>query len=805
MNCWKKALLLVLSNLSAIIITVAQDQAQPIVDVAAIPEKTQVSMNDTLNVVIQIQAGKQLVAGATANLTFDPSLLKVIKTIPGKTLETEVVYKSDNDKGNVIYSAGTFNKPPAGTFDLTTVLFKVIGNTKAITLSFDTSTGNVEKTDVAFYGATSVLNTTHPATVTIKANNPPIADAGADVILVDTDGDGKEKVKLDASASKDNDGSITSYVWKVGSKVIAREIYPELDFSKGQTKVTLEVMDGQGATDTDEVTVTINEPDNIAPVAEAGEDQILADTDRNGKEEVQFNGLESSDEDGNIASYHWSIEGEEVASGAEPKIELSVGETTIILTVTDNKGLSSTDAVIITVNTPANQGPIANAGEDLFVTDENEDGFEEVRLDGSGSKDSDGTIVDYRWKWHLGSITGKQPIVKLPHGESAIVLTVTDNDSAEATDTVMVTIRLPHQSPHAHAGEDMIVEDKGNDGKEKVVLDGSGSIKGSHAIASYTWTTAEDEISTGMQSTVELPVGVTTITLTVTDSEGITSKDEVKVTVVAYTNIAPIAHAGDNQTVIDEDRNGEAEISLDGSASKDEDGIIQTYAWTYEGLDGFIVGIKPTVTLPIGTTEIILTVTDDRGETGKDTVSITIEPKNEVPVANAGEDQEVIDKDGDGQELIMLDGSASKDHDGNIISFDWYSSEGQKITSGKAVHATFSIGIAKIYLVVMDDQGAQDTAFVTKSVTAPLGIDETKKELADIVIFPNPSDSYFTLSSRIHHSSNFYIIDAQGKIVKEDKMYKGKAIFDLSLYPKGIYYLTIEIKGKQLTQRLIVQ
>lgn len=807
MNIWKKALLLVSNHLIIIITALAQNQVQPIVEVAAIPEKTQLMVHDTLDVVIQIQAGAQQVVGATAHLKYDPSLFQVLSLLPGHTLETKISSKFDNENGRVIYSAGTLGSPPTGTFDFLIIRFKVLDTPQTTSLSFETSTGNAEKTDVAFYDAISVLRTTHPATVTILANNPPTAHAGTDVTLVDTDGDGKEKVLLDGSASKDSDGEITSYVWRAGGKEIARGIRPEIYFNKGQTKVTLIVTDNLGATGTDEVIITLNEPDNKAPVAKAGEDQILTDSDGNGKEEVQLNGSNSSDEDGSIMSYRWSIEDEDAASGAEAAIELPVGITIITLTVTDDKGLSSIDDITITVNSRPNQAPIANAGEDIFMTDENEDGFEEVQLDGSGSKDHDGTIVGHRWKWGLGNATGQQPIVKLPHGEHKIALTVTDNNGATATDTVMVMISPPIRLPQAYAGEDIFVEDKNKDGKEEVVLDGSGSTRGSHNIASYTWATEEEEIATGMQPTVELPVGVTMISLTVTDSQGATSKDEVKVTITApeYVNITPIAHAGDDQTLIDEDKDGEAEIQLDGSVSKDEDGIIEAYVWTYTGLNEPIVGIRPNLSLPLGTTDLILTVTDDRGATAKDTVSITVELKNEKPVAHAGEDQEVIDADGNGKEEVVLDGSGSKDQDGSITNFEWYSNKGQKIATGKTASVTLGIGVAKIYLVVTDNQGDQDTTSVMKSVITPLGMDEAQKKLADIIVFPNPTGSYFTISSPAYNALNFYMINDQGKIVSKGKIHKGRATFDVTQYPKGTYFLSIEAEGKRLTQKLIVQ
>src|SRR5205814_8410175 len=62
------------------------------------------------------------------------------------------------------------------------------------------------------------------------------------------------------------------------------------------------------------------------------------------------------------------------------------------LTVTDNKGATAKDTVIITVNAAANQPPSANAGADKNITLPTNS----VVLSGSGA-DPDGAIASYQW------------------------------------------------------------------------------------------------------------------------------------------------------------------------------------------------------------------------------------------------------------------------------------------------------------------------------------------------------------------------------------------------------------------------
>jgi uncharacterized repeat protein (TIGR02543 family) len=92
--------------------------------------------------------------------------------------------------------------------------------------------------------------------------------------------------------------------------------------------------------------------------------------------------------------------------------------------------------------------PHADAGTDQIVTDSDDNGSEQVTLDGSGSSDSDGTIINYTWSENGNQIaTGNTPTVTLPIGEHTITLTVTDNDDLTDTDTVDITVEGPDEMP----------------------------------------------------------------------------------------------------------------------------------------------------------------------------------------------------------------------------------------------------------------------------------------------------------------------------------------------------------------------
>lgn len=92
-------------------------------------------------------------------------------------------------------------------------------------------------------------------------------------------------------------------------------------------------------------------PPNQPPVANAGPDQTVTDTDNNGSELVSVDGSLSFDPDGFIASYRWSEGATVLQDGpAFMQTALAVGVHTLTLRVTDSGGATATDTVVITVN-----------------------------------------------------------------------------------------------------------------------------------------------------------------------------------------------------------------------------------------------------------------------------------------------------------------------------------------------------------------------------------------------------------------------------------------------------------------------
>jgi serine protease AprX len=190
------------------------------------------------------------------------------------------------------------------------------------------------------------------------ANQPPVADAGPDQTVIDTEDNGSESVTLDGSGSTDPDGDPLTYSWSEEGSPIATGTNPTIEFVVGTHTITLTVSDGEATVD-DTVVITVEAPPaaNQPPVADAGGNRTVADTDNAPGETVTLDGSASYDPDGTIDFWSWSESSTSLGTGETLDVPLSDGAHTITLTVTDDEGATDTDTVIITVEAPAPAEP----------------------------------------------------------------------------------------------------------------------------------------------------------------------------------------------------------------------------------------------------------------------------------------------------------------------------------------------------------------------------------------------------------------------------------------------------------------
>jgi hypothetical protein len=84
----------------------------------------------------------------------------------------------------------------------------------------------------------------------------------------------------------------------------------------------------------------------------------------------------------------------------------------------------------------------ADAGPDQTLTDDDEDGFAVVQLNGSASHDPAGNITSYIWTDSQGGLIGigAVTLTVLPVGVHTLTLEVTNGTGEKASDTIVITV-----------------------------------------------------------------------------------------------------------------------------------------------------------------------------------------------------------------------------------------------------------------------------------------------------------------------------------------------------------------------------
>jgi hypothetical protein len=187
-------------------------------------------------------------------------------------------------------------------------------------------------------------------------NKAPVANAGTDLSASLPN----PAIQLNGSLSYDPDGTITSYLWSrisgPGSVTLTNSTTATpnvVGVQAGEYVFELTVTDNKGLTAKDQVKLTVTSAGNIPPVAKAGNDTGIAVPSSS----AVLDGRSSYDPDGIIVTYEWKqLSGPSVSVLANNYGSVTVvnglieGEYLFELTVTDNKGASSKDSVLVRVD-----------------------------------------------------------------------------------------------------------------------------------------------------------------------------------------------------------------------------------------------------------------------------------------------------------------------------------------------------------------------------------------------------------------------------------------------------------------------
>ena len=153
----------------------------------------------------------------------------------------------------------------------------------------------------------------------------------------------------------------------------------------------------------------------------------------------------SSDPDGTIASYAWNWGDNTTGAGGTASHAYSTaGDYLVTLTVTDDRGATTTTTKTVTATAPT---PAPNVAPTAAFTTAVSNLA--LAVDAAGSSDPDGTIASYAWNWG-DNTTGTGRTASHTYstaGDYLVTLTVTDDRGATTATTMTVTATASTPTP----------------------------------------------------------------------------------------------------------------------------------------------------------------------------------------------------------------------------------------------------------------------------------------------------------------------------------------------------------------------
>jgi len=289
------------------------------------------------------------------------------------------------------------------------------------------------------------LSNTYVLDIVIKNNAPiPILSASPNPVL------SQSLISFFGNNSYDIDGTITKYSWDFGDgTTIAQGTTSESHiYSRpGSYRASLTVTDNIGDSSTANLIIDVTNRNPTARIT-----YISLNVKAPGS--LTFNGDTSTDPDGEIVAYRWSVSNGLSATTPNATFAFTTeGSYIVNLTVTDNSGGTNSASVTVNVTPPDNLLPIAvlNVNKNSGLINES---FE---FSVSNSYDPDGTIILYQLDFGDGTSSVFTTPALITHSYKSVgiftaKLIVTDNRNGVSIETVnsIQKITINNQPPVAN-------------------------------------------------------------------------------------------------------------------------------------------------------------------------------------------------------------------------------------------------------------------------------------------------------------------------------------------------------------------
>jgi len=489
--------------------------------------------------------------------------------------------------------------------------------------------------------------------------------------------------------------------------------------------------------------VTITVVDKIKPVAITN--NITVQLDATGKVTIVPSQINNSSTDNcSITGYSLDVSSFDCSN---------LGPNTVNLTVTDNSGNTTTASAIVTVVDVIKPTVITKAFN--------------VQLDATGTVSIAANDIDNSSTDNCG-ITSKSldktSFTCANLGANTITLTVTDQSGNTNSATAIVTV-LDIIKPSV-VTKDITVQ---------LNSAGQASITASQIDNGSTDNCSIASNSLDITNFTCTDIGNRTVTLSVTDTSGNVGTQAAIITVLDA--IKPLAIT--KNITIQLDASGNAIIT----PNDIDNGSTDNCSITSKALD------KVSFTCAnLGTTSVMLTVTDSSGNSDSANANVTIV---------------------DAVKPIALGKNITVFLNGNLpvtilpINIDNGSYDNCSAVSFSIDVNTFnSTGNYPVVLTVNDESGNSDSTTVTVTVDIALAIKENERIANQIKLFPIPTGEYLNISTNLTINT-IEVFDVSGR--KLNTIHNPTAKIETSKLPSGSYILKFYIKDDVVIKNILKQ
>jgi len=500
---------------------------------------------------------------------------------------------------------------------------------------------------------------------------------------------------------------------------------PDLGFI-GVDSFTYSISNEQGLTATAQVTLSES---GVNTFPEANDDQYTLDEDSSAYLlDVLANDTDADGDTITISNIENTAGEATIVAGKiqfTPPANFS-GEIVLTYTITDgystgNEGINDRTASVTITITPVNDAPTANAdsvtmNEDapallvnVLANDSDIDGDTLVITAATADRGS-ASVVDNKIQYTPAPNT---------NGTAIINYTISDGNGGTATTNLTITIIPVNDAPIANADSATIDEDAAPilinvlandsdvDGDSLTISAASADIGSVSVVGNQIqYTPAADDN------------GLATVTYTVSDSNGGASTATLTITITPV-NDAPIANS--DSATIDEDA---APILINVLANdSDVDGDSLTISAASADIGSVsVVGNQIQYTPAAddnGLATVTYTVSDSSGGASTATLTITIKPVNDAPIANA--DTATMDEDAAPLLIDVLINDLDADSDSLSITAASADSGSVSVIDNKLQYtpAVNTNGIVVVSYTVDDGNNATDTGSLSITI-API-------------------------------------------------------------------------------------